>query len=256
MKVSRGAFRKGLKEDLGVKAFRRGTCHMLTIPQKKMRVKKCRALLKRYAGESYRQILFTDEKIFTVEEKFNGQKDRIYAKRKSDIPIAVRKSKKAHHPGSVMVWVGVTWMGKAEVCFVPQGVNVRAKNYLESVLEPIVKPLGATLFSDDHWSFQQDSAPAHGAKTVQEWLRNNVPDFISSEEWPSASPDLNLLDYDLWSKFETIVCSKPHTSVEVLKKSLLKAWANFPIESVRAAVDSSPARLRECVKAKGGKFEE
>src|SRR5277367_2665316 len=83
-----------------------------------------------------------------------------------------------------------------------------------------------------------------------------VSDFISSEEWPSASPDLNLLDYDLWSKLETIVCSKPHTCVEVLKKSLLKAWANFPIESLRAAIDRWPARLRECVKAKGGKFEE
>ena len=248
--VSKETIRKALREDLGVKAFKRGTCHMLTIPQKKMRVLKCRALIKRYAGQRYRKILFTDEKIFTTEEKFNAQNDRIYAKSKSDIPIASRKSKRSHHPGSVMVWIGVSWTGKSQLFFVPQGVKVQAKNYLESNLKPIVKPLGTTLFNDDHWTLQQDSAPSHKAKIVQDWLRTSVPDFVSAEEWPSASPDLNPLDYDLCSKLEMIACSKPHTSVEALKKSILKAWDSFPMEAARAAIDRWPARLRECVKAK------
>lgn len=255
MKVSVDSIARALQHDIGVKALRRGTCHMLTVAQKKKRVEKCRALLKRYAGESLHRILFTDEKIFTVEEKFNRQNDRIYAKRKSDIPIAARKSKKSHHPGSVMVWLGVSWIGKAELYFVPQGVKVRAKNYLESVLEPIVKPLGMSLFNGKHWTFQQDSAPAHGAKIIQTWLKNNIPDFISKEEWPSASPDLNPLDDDLWSKLETMACSKPHNSVDALKSSLVKTWDKFPMEEVRAAIDQWPVRLRQCVKAKGGNFE-
>lgn len=256
MKVSRGTIRNVLKVDLGVKALRRGTCHLLTIPQKKKRVERCRALLKRYGGEQYKSILFTDEKIFSVEEKFNRQNDRIYARRKQDIPLPQRKSKRCHHPGSVMVWLGGSWKGKAKLFFVPQGVKVRAKNYLENVLEPIVKPLGSTLFKNEHWTFQQDSAPAHGAKIVQKWLATNTPDFISSQQWPSASPDLNPLDYDIWSKLEVEACSKPHTSVEALKCSLRKAWAKFPMEVVRAAIDRLPIRLRQCVKAKGGNFEE
>ena len=32
------------------------------------------------------------------------------------------------------------------------------------------------------------SAPAHKAKTLQQWLENHVPEFISRDHWPSASP--------------------------------------------------------------------
>ncbi|OXA41211.1 Transposable element Tc3 transposase [Folsomia candida] len=255
LNVSPSTIKMALKSDLGVRAMRRGVCHMLTTKQKKNRVIRCRGLLKRHAGESYKNILFTDEKIFTVEEKFNRQNDRIYAKRKSDIPIAQRKSNRSHHLGSVMVWLGVSLVGKADLYFVPQGVKVREKNYLDEVLEPIVKPIGSTLFKNRDWTFQQDSAPAHGAKVVQRWLHDNVPGFISSQQWPSASPDLNPLDYGIWSKLEIMACSKSHTSVESLKQSLLKAWGDYPIESVRAAIDGWPSRLRSCVKAKGGNFE-
>jgi hypothetical protein len=155
-----------------------------------------------------------------------------------------------------MVWLGVSWTGKAKLFFVPQGVKVRAKDYMEEILKPIVKDLGDTLFDGGNWAFQQDSAPAHGAKVVQGWLRANVPDFISTAEWPSASPDLNPLDYDIWSKLEMMACSKPHTSLDALKSSLLKAWKEFPMETVRTAIDNWLPRLRCCVKAGGKNFEQ
>ena len=212
---------------------------MLTIQQKKNRVQRCRALIKRCAVESYRKILFTDEKIFTVEEKFNKQNDIIYAKNKSDIPLRQSKSKRAHHPSSVMVWVGVSWTGKANLVFVPHGVKVRAKNYLESILIPIVEPLGDNLFENEVWTFQQDYDPVHKAKVVQ-----------------NASPDLNPLDYSIWSKLEGRVCARPHTSLDSLKSMLKKEWDRFPMEVVRASIDEWIPRLRRCVKAKGGNFED
>ena len=56
------------------------------------------------------------------------------------------------------------------------------------------------LFHGENWSFQHVSASAHKARTTQQWPETNVPDFISTSDWPSASPDLNPLDYKLWSK--------------------------------------------------------
>jgi hypothetical protein len=44
--------------------------------------------------------------------------------------------------------------------------------------------------------FQQDSAAAHKAKTIQEWLGRNILAFISAKDWSSGSPDLNPLDYN------------------------------------------------------------
>ncbi len=66
------------------------------------------------------------------------------------------------------------------------------------MLDEVVEPLNETLFNREHWVFQQDSAPRHGARATQDWLERNVPDFIWKEEWPSGSPDLNPLDYKIW----------------------------------------------------------
>jgi len=36
------------------------------------------------------------------------------------------------------------------------------------------------------------------AKATQGFLQNVVPDFISAEECPTHSPDMNPLDYSFW----------------------------------------------------------
>ena len=82
-----------------------------------------------------------------------------------------------------------------------------------------------------------------------------MPNFISCEEWPSSSPDLNPLDYALWSKLEYTACSKPHTDVDALKRSLRKAWDQIPMETVRKAIDEWRPRLTACVQEKGHQFE-
>lgn len=154
-----------------------------------------------------------------------------------------------------MVWWGVSYNGVTKLHFCEKGVKTSAKIYQESVLESVVKPLNTSLFKNQPWSFQQDSAPGHKAKSTQKWLEENVPDFIKAEDWPSSSPDLNPLDYELWSVLEQMTCSKRHSNIESLKKSLTHAVANFPIEVVRASIDKWPARLKACVKAKGNHFE-
>jgi len=46
------------------------------------------------------------------------------------------------------------------------------------------------------------------AKTNQEWLRRNVPVFISAEDWPSGSPDLKTRNHKLWAVLEVMACHK------------------------------------------------
>ena len=106
-------------------------------------------------------------------------------------------------------------------------------------LNPIVRGLGKTMFNYRPFLFQQDGAPAHTAKVNQEWLRKNIPDFISKEEWPPSSPDLNPMDFSLWSILETNACSTPHKSIESLKTSSSQEWAKIPQEKLRAAVEAA-----------------
>jgi len=93
------------------------------------------------------------------------------------------------------------------------------------------------------------------AKTTQEWRRRNVPSFISAEDWPSGIPDLSPWGYELWALMEDMACQKRHNNLDSLKTSLVKAAAEIPLETVRAAIAEWPERLKVCVEAQGGHFE-
>jgi len=93
------------------------------------------------------------------------------------------------------------------------------------------------------------------AKTTHELLRRNVPAFISAEDWPSGSPDLNPRDYKLWAVLEDTAFQKRHNKLDSLKRSLVKAAAEIPLETVRATIANCPERLKACVEALGGHFE-
>ena len=62
-------------------------------------------------------------------------------------------------------------------------------------------------------------------------------------------------DFSLWSILENEACSKPHQSIEALKKSLVKAWNAIPQEVIGRAMDDFPKRLKKCIDAQGGHFE-
>jgi len=64
----------------------------------------------------------------------------------------------------------------------------------------------------------------------------NVPTFISAEDWPSESQDLKPLDYKLWTVLGNMACRKPHNNLESLKRFLVKAVAEIPLETLHAAI--------------------
>ena len=235
-------------------AYRRSMGHLLTPSLKGIRRLRAKQLLVQYA-EKHRNILFTDEKIFTIEEHFNKQNDRVYAHSVQEAAQVIYMVERGHHPASVMVWWGVSYLGVTELHFCTQGVKTSAKSYLEDILEIVVKPLRETLFKEQHWIFQQDSAPTHKAKTTQQRLAANVPEFIKVSDWPSGSPDLNPLDYKLWAELEHMACSRQHRNIDSLKRSLVQAAAKFPMDIVRSAIDDWPTRLKACIKARGDHFE-
>jgi hypothetical protein len=108
--------------------------------------------------------------------------------------------------------------------------------YQEDVLQGVVKQLNMAIFRCQEWVFQQVSVPTQKLRRLREWLRRNVPAFISAEDWPSGSPHLNPLDYKLWAVLEDMACQKRHNNVDSLKRSLVKAAAEIPLETVRAAI--------------------
>ena len=68
-----------IRDDLHMNACRRSAGHCLDARLKKIRHERAKWLLQWHAANGHENILFTEEKIFTVEEKFNKQCDKIYA---------------------------------------------------------------------------------------------------------------------------------------------------------------------------------
>ena len=127
------------------------------------------------------------------------------------------------------------------------GTGVRV--HQEKVLQGVVKHLNMTLFSGQEWVFQQDSVPAHKAKTNQEWLRKYLLAFIRAENWLSWSADLKPLDNKLRAVLEDTVCRKRHNILDSLRRSLAKAAVEIPLETERAATAEWPERPKACVEA-------
>jgi len=51
----------------------------------------------------------------------------------------------------------------------------------------------------EYFIFQQNSAPAHRVKETVDLLSIETPAFIQPTLWPPNSPDLNPVDYKVWS---------------------------------------------------------
>jgi len=133
-------------------------------------------------------------------------------------------------------FIGVSHQGVTSLHFCDEDVKTGAQVYQEDVLQGVVKPLNTAVFSGQKLVFQQDTAPAQNAKMAQEWLRRHFLAFISAENWPSGSPDPNPLDYKLWALLEDEACQKYHNNLDSLKRSLVKAVAEIPQETVCAAI--------------------
>jgi len=103
MKISPRTISRILKGDLGMTAYKRCTGHLLTNKLKAIRLEKSKKLLRLYGKKRYENILFTDEKIFTVEEKYNKQNDWVYARTSYEAKEKVPRVQKGHHPASVTV---------------------------------------------------------------------------------------------------------------------------------------------------------
>ena len=255
LKISYSTVRRVLNEDLKMKAFKKTTTPLLSATQKRNRVIRCKQLLRRHDIRNISHVLFSDEKIFTIEEAHNPQNVRIYAPDRQSIPRSKKQVFRTQHPASVMVWAGVSCQGKTNLIFIPQGTKVNAAVYKNTILEAEVKELGSRMFGNEHWVFQQDSAPSHKAKSTQQWLSENVPAFISTSEWPATSPDLNPLDYFVWGRLQGAVNNKRHKSLEELKRSLKREWGKLSMEETCQACKAFLPRLRLCIKKKGGYFE-
>jgi len=85
------------------------------------------------------------------------------------------------------------------------------------------------------------------------WLDHS--DFVPPDLWPPNSPELNPVDYSVWSILQDKVYQHCINDFDELKHRLRAEWSNLNHAVVAAAICQWRRRLSACVKAGGGHFE-
>ncbi|XP_076044989.1 uncharacterized protein LOC143027560 [Oratosquilla oratoria] len=91
MNVSNTSMRTIVRKDLRLSPYKMRKRQFLTPLQKQKRLERAQILLRELKTDTAAQeIIFSDEKLFTIEAQFNNQNDRVYAKSLADIKDSVR----------------------------------------------------------------------------------------------------------------------------------------------------------------------
>ena len=154
-----------------------------------------------------------------------------------------------------MVCVAITATGRSPLIFVPSGVKLNSQCYISDIFYAELLPWACKHFDGAPWTLQQDSILSHGSKMTQSWIQAHIPVFISKDEWPSRCPDLNPLDFSVWSILESKVYRNHNDSLDNLKLELPREWALIPQKVLHASCEAFHGRLKSLIKNKGGHIE-
>ena len=82
-----------------------------------------------------------------------------------------------------------------------------------------------------------------------------APDFIPPTVWPPKSPDLNPLDYKMWSVMQEKVYKHHVKDISELRERIVATRDELDQHIIDTAVGQWHTSLHACVKALGGHFE-
>ena len=156
----------------------------------------------------------------STDPRYDSQNHRWISTNNRDVPKVMKTKLLA----TVMVFAMVSSEGHIMPPHIFEvGLKVNTKVYLD-VLKSVVILWCNQVAGGRPWVWQQDSVLAHKSKETQAWLQKECYDFVPFSHWPPSSPNLNPLDYFIWSYVENITNMTSHNT----KASLIAAIRQAP----------------------------
>lgn len=237
--ASTRTIRRRLLKEFGLAARRAAKKPLLTDQQRRKRLKFCKER-QHWTVENWKKVLFTDE---TLICQF-GSPATFVRRPKGERFNARYTIRTTKHSPKVMVWGSFSYAGRGSLYFVDQGQTVNAEEYKKILTSKV--PI--TMRIHNCQIFQQDSAPAHTAKSVRQWFTSNG---IQVLEWPGNSPDLNPIE-NLWQVLKQSVRRRHPKNMNELKHCIKQAWClDISRELCENLIRSMPNRCKTVIQSKG-----
>ena len=259
---SKNTVHRYLRESLGVRSLKRQKIPKLSEKNVKDRYKFAK-MAKKMTPQQWQNVIFSDESPYPLFWSPNKQVDRVWAYSPEDVEpsLTVKKS-----PG-IQVWGAMSATGLSELYVMPQDFRLNAESYQNDILEGQLKPLLERKSQTGSITsrklienrleviFQHDGAPAHFARSTEDWLDRNIPKHWGKGIWPGNSPDLNPIE-NLWAILQEKLDSRPKRpeNLAQLEAFLKQEWKNIPLETLQNLVHSMPARIEAVIRSKGSQI--
>ncbi|GFU99554.1 transposable element Tcb1 transposase [Trichonephila clavipes] len=144
--------------------------------------------------------------------------------------------------GCVYVW------RTPKEAFAPECIVPTVKHAGGSLM---VHPFVQTSFPGECTLYQDNNAPIHTAKIVQEWFAEHEGE-VGHLDWLPQSPDLNIIEH-LWGYLESKLRARfpPPSTISALETALHEEWLHISLQVVNDLYASIPRRIQSVIQSKG-----
>jgi transposase len=238
--------------------------HCTTLEQKPILSASSRAKRRAFCQEQHdtNRLIAIDSSYFTLG---TYQRGRRYWAVNGTRPTAGRPNRAQQ----LHVYGGITAHGTTKLVFVTGTTGHRRYKYqsgkrqgqemagvgaeeFQDVMRTQLVPQAQQLFAAAGVSshvWLMDNAPAHAAKSTQQFLRSSG--IETCKNWPPNSPDLNPIE-NVWAAMKRQVYSKHHNTLAELRAAVQQAWAGLPVSTLKTLMTSIDHRKAKCLQRGGG----
>jgi hypothetical protein len=205
-------------------------------------------------NENFKDILTMDEAMLPLNY-MNGKTDFFYEskhpkERRKVKPLA---SKAPSHPQQRMFAAGYGWRGQTRLFIVPAKAKVNADIFIKHILEPMMLVDVPRIYGKDkdRVILHMDSARAHTAQKVYNWLDHHKIKYFTKEEWLANSPEVSPMDFFANGYFKGQMNKRRYLTMKGMLKAAHEEWAKIPLEMFQNSFKSWPSRVLAIHKNKG-----
>ena len=187
------------------------------------------------------------------------QNDRTYAPsahKKSTIENKRLYVERNGFPMSLKLFVAVSKVGKSSIFFVEPGAKVNGAYYREKLLALMIPEMDR-LTGYQPYVFMQNGARSHTAnETVRFFNQQRYLTLLQPNMCPPNSPDLNTVDYCVWSALERNVYRERRFENTIeLKEAILQEWEALPQVVINNAIDGFRSHVQLVIAENGQHIE-